>query len=812
MTLQNLRWDLGDAARCIWRDRTFTGAVVVTFALTIGMTTAVFSVVNGVVLKPLAYRQADQLVVVREIVPPLAHLYPSLPANPRHFDLWRRHAQTFAALAELQAISLPLIGIGNPMEVSAVRTTAGLFETLDVQPAFGRAFEERDETVGGPDVVILTDAFWHRQFGGDPGVVGRTLILEGRPHTAIGVLPEGFRFPDRLGPLTTPLKRVDVLVPLRLTLTDFSQLGEFNYAVVGRLKPGVRTETANDELNRLEASIELPAKVALLAQVQPLMEVVVGQSRQALWLLLAAIAGVLLIACANLANLSLTRTISHLRDAAIRTALGATRTRLIQAVVFEQLLLALVGGAAGVLVAAAALAAFVRTAPIDLPRLAEVTLDRRVLLFAAAISIVAGLLVALFPAWRLAGAPAQTALRADVRTASGDRAGVTTRGLLLSAQVALSVTLLVVTTLLTISFVRLTRVDPAFVPAGLLTMRVALPPNRYGDQPARVRFYDRIMEALATVPGVEQAAWTSKLPLQGEDWVDAVAPVGQVRSMTDTPIANFRFVSPGFFRALRMPIARGRAFTERDRDAPAVAAVVSEATAAKVWPGQPALGQRFHRAGSEAPFEVVGVVPDGRATRLDAPPPLMVYVPYWYRTRLMAALVIRTHADPASAIDPIRQAIWAADRDAVIADVRPMTDVAVETLGARRYNMLLFVAFGVVALFIAIVGIYAVTAYGIARRRREMNIRLALGARDAQVRWLILRQGAGPIAFGLAAGLLGAAGLGNIVASFLVDVRGRDPQVLVGVTAAVGAVALLSALAAIGRGLRLDPAAALRDE
>jgi predicted permease len=367
--------------------------------------------------------------------------------------------------------------------------------------------------------------------------------------------------------------------------------------------------------------------------------------------------------------------------------------------------------------------------------------------------------------------------------------------------------------LLTVSFVQLARLNPGFVASGVLTMRITLPANRYAEASGRTRLYDQVLDVLTGVPGVAQATWTSKLPLEGEDWVDVVAPVGQQVSLVEQPVANYRIVAPGFFRTLSVPIRRGRAFTRADREGPTIPALVSERTAERVWPAGNALGQQFHRGDpNDKPLEVVGIVADGRMTRLDAPPPLMVYVPYWYRSRLTASLAIRTELDPTVAAGPIWQAIWSLDRDIIIADVQPMTEVAAKGLTVPRYQMLLFIAFGVSALIIAVVGVYAVTAYAIARRRREMNIRVALGAQVSRVKALILRQSGWPIAVGLTAGVLGALGLGNVLASMLVDTRSRDPLALAAVVVTVGAAALLSMIVAMRRGLAIDPASALRDE
>jgi putative ABC transport system permease protein len=614
--------------------------------------------------------------------------------------------------------------------------------------------------------------------------------------------------------------KVDALVPLRLP-DDLGWAGDYNQSGLGRLKRGITADEARADLDVVQTRVaprvsdETHGPATLRVSLTPLSEAVVGGARRGLLLLMGAIGAVLLIAISNLANLSLTRATGRARDAMIRAALGASRARLVRQVLLEQLMIAGVGGALGMGVAWVALRLFVRTAPIDLPRVSEVVIDARVLLFAAVVSIGAGLLTALLPAWRTVGRDLQGSLRTSGLATTGDRGSLRTRALLLAVQVALSVTLLVVTALFGVSFVKLMRVDRGFSADHVLAVDVSLPSSRYEREPSRVAAYDRILAGLQSLPGVTSASWTSVLPLKGQDWADLVTVEGDVRPIFERPIANYRFVAPDFFRALEMPIRRGRSFADADRapSLPTTPAVISEATAARAWPRQDALGKRFRRGNSDAkPFEVVGIVTDGRAAGIDTLQTMMVYVPYWFRSRASAALVIRTKADPVSLAGDVRLGIQNVDPEIAVGESRPLEQVVDAAFAARRYQVTLFAAFGAAALLIAVIGVYAVTTYGISRRRREMNIRVALGAQASQVLGLVMRQTSTPVAVGAIAGALGAFATGGVVASQLTDVSAHDPLVITAIMMLVGTVGILTCALAARQGLRINPAAALREE
>jgi len=609
-------------------------------------------------------------------------------------------------------------------------------------------------------------------------------------------------------------------VPIHVDAERVGWTGDHNNEAIGRLRADVTPEQARAELNVFQAQVsEIATKeahetVTLESVVAPLTETVVGQSRRGLWLLLGAIGMVVLIACANLANLSLTRAVGRQRDAGIRSALGATRARLAGRAAIEQLVLSSAGGMLGIAVAWAALQLFVRTAPIELPRVNEVAIDARVLAFTAAVSILAGAVVALLPAWRAARRNLEQTLRAGALTTTSDRGGLRARGVLLALQVALSLALLVVTGLLAASFVRLMTVDRGFVAERALVVPLSMPGNRYDTERVRQDAYDRLIAAMHTLPGVTSATTMSTLPLGGSTQVNGVSPEDRPLPRSEQPSANYRFVGPEFFRTLGIAVQRGRPFTNADRgDGHAMPALISDRTAQRLWPGQDPLGRRFSRGiQGEAGFEVIGIVGDVRITSLDRTPPLMVYLPYWWRTRPALSLVIRTATEPGALMPPVRRAIHEIDPEIAVGDARSLEQVVDASVAARRYQMRLFAAFGIVALFIATLGVYAVTAYGVSQRRREMNIRVALGARSRQVTAMVMWQGLAPIAAGVGAGITLAIAIGGVVAGLLFDVRPRDPAVIAAVAAIMAGAAVVACFIAALRGLRINPAAALRQE
>jgi len=811
--------DIRDTLRGLRREPLYGAAVVATLALTLGASTVVFSIVNGVLLQPLAYPQPQRLVAIREVVPAIAGQYPTLPANARHFEEWRRQTTALASIAQVEWRTTTLTGTGEAAQVAVVRASGTIFDVLHIPLVLGRPLTRADELPDRPAVTVISARLWEDRLGRDAHVVGRSLVLGGRPYTIVGVLEPGAELPtfDLLGESASLSSSFAAVVPFKIALANPDWMGVFNYPVIARLKPGVTLDQARAELDVMQgvvaqiATREVHEPIALRGWMVPLEESIVGRARLGLLLLLGTVAGVVLIACANLANLSLTRAIGRMRDVAVRSALGASRARLVWSVTVEQLVLASIGGWLGLLIAREGLIVFVKAAPIDLPRVSNVVIDGRVLAVAALLAIAAGLMVALLPAWRIGCGDVQLTLRAG-GPGTTDRGVLRTRATLLAVQVALSVALLVVTGLFVTSYLHLLSVDPGFSADRVIAVEIAPVTTRYPDAKARAALYDRIVTAVRELPGVISAAWTSALPLTGETWVDRIANVGDRRPSSEQPSANYRFVGPEYFRTLSIPILKGRSLDERDRNRAITPAVISARAAQTLWPAEDPIGRQFTRADPGEHFEVVGVVVDGHPTALESESPLMVYVPYWYNNEGKSILMVRTPADSAAIASELRRVIHTVDAETAVADVSPLNRFVDRALESRRYQMWLFITFGAAALLIATVGVYATTAYGVSRRRRELNIRVALGAGVTQVFALVVRQSAVSLLVGIVAGCAVALAIGRVAANLLFQVRASDPLVLASVVTLVASVGLAASATAVRQGLRIDPASALRDE
>jgi putative ABC transport system permease protein len=768
-----------------------------------------------VLRKPLGYPEAHRLVTIQEGWNELRLNSSGIEVNEQHFEYWRGRATTFESMAQYIVLPANLTGAGDATQIPVGRVSGSFFDVLRVQAARGRVLHPSDEPSGRPEVAVIADACWRQRFASDPAIVGRSIVLDGKMRTIVGVLGPEFRLPtERL------VSSGEAFVPIHMDAERVGWVGDHNNEAFGRLRDGVSPEQARAELDLLQrrvseiATNEAKEPVSLTSVVRPLSETVVGRSRRGLLLLLGAIGAVLLIACANLANLSLTRAIGRLREAAIRSAIGASQSRLIVRSMVEQVVLSLSGGVFGLAVAWVALRVFVRTAPIDLPRVNEVAIDGRVLAFAAAVSMIAGIAVSALPAWRQSRVDLERQLRAGALTTTSDRGGIRARGALLALQIALSLALLVVTGLLAGSLVRVMNVDRGFTAEGVLLVPVSLPANRYPTEVSLIAAYDRLLPMVRALPGVTSASVISASPLSGSGQVNAVVPAGSARPRSEHPSANYRFVGPEFFQTMGIAVLRGRAFTDAERPpAHMMPALISDRTAQRLWPDQDALGKQFSRGiPGEAGFEVVGIVADAKLTSLERTPPLMVYLPYWWRSRMTTQLVVKTAGVPAAIMPAVRRAVNSVDDEIAIGNARPLEQLVGTSMAGRRYQVQLFVAFGVVALFIAALGVYAVTAYGVSQRRRELNIRAALGAQPAHVLGMVARQSGGPIIAGLVAGVIGAVALSGVVASLLFDVQARDPRILAAITLMVGAIAALATFVAARQGLTYDPAAALRED
>ena len=810
----SLLTDLRHTLRGLRRDPAYTSVALLTLALGIAANTVIFSIVDGVLLRPLAYHDSGRLVVVNEIIPELARQYPRLPVNARHYFEWRERSASFQQLAIVDSGRSVLTGLGDPAQLKVGLVSATLLPMLGVRPVLGRLFLEEEDQPGRADVVIISEGMWTQRLGRDPRVIGRSITLDGVPRTVVGVLPASFHLPKSPGGDIVQLPdKADVFRPIAFERASVSWWGELNYSVIARLKPGVTAQQALADLNVLQKGIEahLPDRLHLSAYVAPLQEEVTGPSRTPLLFLLAAVGAVLLIVCVNLANLALARGAARARDVAIRRALGASRSQLARGILVESLSLGLAGGVLGSALGWAGLKLVLSRAPLELPRLDEIHLDARVLLFALALSVLTGLLFGLLPAWRAASSDPQRSLRDGGRSATEGRGGRLVRHALVAAESALGAVLLVVAGLLIGSFAKLLAIDNGFDAAQLLTASLSLPQRAFDKDELRETYYRNLLPKLQAIPGVTRAGLVSHLPLGGEDWVDGMQRDGENRPITELPPVNYRFCSSDYFAAMGIRVLAGGVFAERD--APRKLAVISEAAARAVWPGESAVGKKFTRGSGrdEVPFEVVGVVRDV-SIGLGKQPVVTVYVPYWIRNRPFINVVLRTAADPRAAARSIRQAVWSLNPDTVIGEVETMEGILSEAAAGRRFQVVLIAAFAGSALLLACVGIFGVVSWSVARRRGEIGVRMALGARRGDVQRMVIVQGLQPVLVGLAAGLLTALGLGGVLGSLLFGVSPRDPLTYAVVGVTLAGVAALACYIPARRASSADPLEALRYE
>jgi putative ABC transport system permease protein len=796
--------ELRHALRRLSRTPGFTALAVVTLALGIGASTALFSLVERVLLRPLAFRDPGQLVWLRESTPTFGA--GTLPINAYHFEVWRERARTFAALSIVAPGAVTLTGRARPEALPIVDVSAGFFEMLGTTPALGRTFVRDEETEGKHHVVVLSEALWRREFAADPAVIGRTIQLDHVTHTVVGVLPAEFQYPRTQS-------SHDAAAPALYRPNVFSReelgekFGRHNYSAIGRLRPGTPVAQGVAELNQLGADIvrEIGAPGLILrAEATPLHEAVVGRSRRALWMLFGAVTAVLLIGCVNLMNFLLAQAEQRRQDSAVRQALGATRARLLRQSLIEALLVAAAGGALGLALAQAGLVTLLHRLPANLPRLAEVRLDGGVLLFALATSLLTALLFGLVPAWRTARTDPQQALAASHRTVAGGSRGLA--GILVATEVTISLVLLVTAALLGASFTRLLRTDKGFRATQVLTAEVSIPLTKYAEGAQRLAFFERTLQELEAVPGVRSVAMINALPLQGETWIEKAALVGDPRPMAEKPNVNARFINSGYFETLGVPL-RGRGFTAADRNRPVT--IVSETLARILWPGQEPIGQRIERWPGDS-AEVIGVAGDIRVAANLAPLP-MVYRPYWAWPPRRMMVAVRTLGPPQAVAAGFHAALHRIDPDLPVPALRTMDDILAGSLEQERFQLTLAAVFAGAALLLTALGLSGVVAYSVTRRRKELGIRLALGATPAAVQRLVFRQSMRPVWIGLAAGTVIALAIGHVLGSLLFETRAGDPRMLGGTIAALAAVAALACYLPGRRATEVDPMTVLRD-
>ena len=783
-----LTQDLRYVFRQMKRSPGFAAVAILTMALGLGATTAMFSIVNGVLLEPLKYRDPGGLYLARTLPSARFKLKGDFPLNARHVEAWRDGCRACEQVSLIQFFELTLVGSGDPQRLPALSISSNFFRTLGVSPALGRDFlpeEERDFAV-----VILTDSLWRSRFAADPAIIGRTIQLNGESHTVIGIMPPDLHLPkgDQWGAFFGPSVAPLIFRPSAWKMAPASGNGSLNYTSLIRLKRGARPEQATAELNALQAEFVRQFNLEITTVLIPLQQEVTGSAPSSLWLLLAAVGAVLLIVCVNVGNLMVVRTASRHREAGIRLALGGSRGGLFALVLKEATALVAIGGGLGLVFADAALKAFVAAAPIGLPRLEEVRMDWRVWIFAGVAIAMSTILCGLFPGWQLSRTDPQGSLKAGSVHSTEPSGKLRLREVMVGLEVALSTVLLIVGGLLMVSFFRVMRVDKGFEVTRIVSQDVNFMSPKYARGVRRI-FVQETVDKLAQIPGVRLVGAINQLPLRGDDWTDGLRdPERPERAMEQAAIANFRFVTPDYWRAMGIPLKQGRFLDASDRNLPR--AVISERAAEYLWPNQNPIGKRVRGTGWPKPaLEVVGVVGEVRSAGLEQNPPMIVYEHYWRIQPIGMSFVLRTQVDSASVIGAVRSILSAADPDMAISPARTMEQIVEESVAPRRFQMRLAVAFAISALLLASLGIYGVISFTVARRTQEMGIRIALGARNAQLVVMVVRQGMTPVICGLAAGLVAAIFLCRLIASQLYGVAPNDPLTMCVVAALLTVVA-----------------------
>ena len=785
-TLQDLRY----AVRVLRRNRGFTTVAILSLAIGIGANTAIFSLVNGVLLQPLPYRDPDRLFGARTTAPLGGGIFPVNPAQAR---AWAAESPSLEGVAIFRPSRAQVAAGTEPVLLQGARVTHNFFSVLGVEPMLGRTFLPEEDAPGGDAVAILTEALWRARFNADPAWVGRTAVIDGIDTTVIGVVRGAFWRSMAGGRQVSASNiRFEVFRPLALS-TDESQriTGNYNYAALVRVKPGVAVEQALAEINVLQARVPRPPESSgpLQAHLIPLHEIITGRST-GLWLLTAAVGAVLLIVCMNLANLSLSRVAARRRETAVRSALGASRARQFRQALTESLVLAIAGGALGVLLAAWLVQLLVTAAPVDLPRLDQLRLDPTVLGFALVITIAAGLLFGVLPALRLTRHDPNQALRTGSHTVTEGRGALRLREGLVGLEVGVSAALLIVAALLTTSLDRLLSVDKGFEVDRILTFNLDTAGPLYDDAGYRDRFFTRVLNKLEAIPGVEAAGLTIQLPLEGNTWNDPIYHVEDGARSERHPVDN-RYASPGYFAAMNIAPIHGRVFDESDRGRHV--ALLSVKAARILWPDDPnPVGRQFMGEDDQVKT-LVGIVGDVRASLHDEPPP-HAYYPYWQRVPGDVDVVVRTALGPQAVAGAIRAALQSEDRNLPMGPVRDMQALVDGVVEQRRFQSALVVVFAVSALLVASLGIYGVVSYSVARRRNEIGIRMALGARRSQLLRLIVAEGMLPVMIGVVSGVVTALLVSQAIRGLLFEVDAADPRAIGTVTlllVIVGAIACL---------------------
>jgi len=805
----DLRQDLRYGLRTLAKNPAFTSIAIVALALGIGANSAIFSVVDAVLLRPLPFKKPEQLVMLWENATHLG--FPKNTPSPANFLDWQKQAGAFTGMAAMVERSFNLTGVGEPERLDGRRVSANLFDLLGVRAVLGRTFVPDDDRPGS-HVVLLSYSLWQRRFGSDPSVIGHALALNGESYTVIGIMP-------RLVQLPGFANRNDQLwVPIAFPPEEAAQRGNHFLEVIARMKPGITLKQAQAEMETIAARLaqQYPDyNTRLGAVVVPLHEEVVGDIKPALLVLLGAVGFVLLIACANVANLLLARAAVRQKEIALRLALGASRSRLMRQFLTESVLLAVFGAGLGLLLALGGIRILKTFIPATISQVQTINIDARVLIFTALVAVLTGIGFGLAPALQASHLNLNDTLKEGGRDAGGGRKGNRLRDLLVIGEVAVSFVLLIGAGLLINSFFHLRNLEPGFRADHLLTMKVDLSEVKYPDRERRAAFFDEVIRRVRALPGVQSAAVAGNLPLTYNGDSMNISVEGVPDPPPDQrPDVIFRAIGPGYFGTMGISIIRGRDFTDQDKADSKNVVVISEKTAQHFWHGQDPIGRRLKPGSSTSntPWrEVIGIVKDVRQNDFIAAPKMQMYFTYRQLKDLAPnALVIRTSIEPLSLAASARDAIWSVDKDQTVADIDTMEHIVAEAVARQRFSMLLLGLFATLALLLASVGIYGVMTYSVAQRTHEIGIRIALGARRADVLQMTIKQGLRLVGAGMILGLAAAFILTRVLESLLFGISATDPVTFFGISLVLLAVAILASYLPALRATKVDPIIALR--
>ena len=812
--METLLNDLRYATRSLLKHPGFTIVAVITLALGIGANTAMFSVINAVLLRPLPYHEPQRLVTIWEQSPE-RNLY-EMPISFANLRDWVDQNHTFDQISAYTFTNFNLIGVGEPKRLGAVRVSANLFSVIGVAPELGRAFLPEEDREGANHVVILGHALWKNRFGSDRAILGRSLTLNNQSYTVVGVMSSGFQFPVGFGYMGKVLNDpTDLYVPIAAT-SDELRRGSYSFFALGRLKPGVTIDQARADMTTIESRLEQQypdGNTGIGVSLVATQEQTVKEVRPALLVLLGAVAFLLLITCANIANLLLTRAASRQKEMAIRSALGASRLGVVRLLLTESLLLSLLGGLVGLLLAVWVTKALMALAPDNIPRLNEVGVDVRVFGFALAVSIVTGIIFGLAPALHATKLDLNAALKDTLRGSMESALGKSTRKVLVVAEVALSLMLLIGAGLLIKSFLRLQQMNLGFNPENVLSVQLELPDTTYPEERQQAAFFQEALARLSSVPGVKSVGATTGLPLtlnlSGSDF--------RIEGHPDPPagqemIIETRSVSPGYFETLGIPLLKGRDFSDRDKsDAPA-AAVINAELARVYFPNEDPINKRISFDDRQSYISIVGIVGDVKQQGLDSNAKPEVYFPYLQAAAPSMSIVVRTASNPLGAVASVKSQIQTIDKNLPMDDAETMQQLLSMSTSGRRFNTLLLSLFAMLAVVLAMVGIYGVMSYSVTQRTHEIGIRIAVGAQTSDVFRIVIGQGMLLALIGVGLGLVGAFALTRLMTTMLFGVEPTDPLTFISLAALLIGVGLVACYVPGRRATRIDPLVALRNE